>query len=95
MIHLVVVINFFSILREEESLLEERQNKEREEKERKRIEEKEEEGSPKLFKMAMIIREDLTLKLPFLHGNGKKDPEQHWFLCEAICSVKEDSWQPC
>ena len=24
------------------------------------------------------------IKLPIFNGNGLEDPEQHWFLCEAV-----------
>ena len=30
------------------------------------------------------------VKLPLFHGNKTKNPEQYWFLCEAICTVKQD-----
>lgn len=39
--------------------------------------------------MTTVIREDLTLKMPVFHINGKEDPEEHWFVCEAISSVKQ------
>ena len=29
------------------------------------------------------------VKLPLFHGNGIEDPEQYWFLCEAIWIVKK------
>jgi len=29
------------------------------------------------------------MKLPLFHGNGSEDPQQHWFLCEAIWRVKK------
>ena len=28
-------------------------------------------------------------KLPLFHGNGTEDPEQYWFLCEYVWSVKQ------
>ena len=28
------------------------------------------------------------VRLPTFNGNGTKDPEQHWFLCEAIWMVR-------
>ena len=28
-------------------------------------------------------------KLPLFHGNMTEDPEQHWFLCEAVQVVKQ------
>ena len=28
-------------------------------------------------------------KLPLFHGNGTEDPEQYWFLCEAVWNIKE------
>ena len=28
------------------------------------------------------------MKLPTFNGTGAKDPEQHWFLCEAISTIK-------
>ena len=29
------------------------------------------------------------VKLPFFHGNGTEDPEQYWFLYEAVWTVKQ------
>ena len=29
------------------------------------------------------------LKIPIFHGNGMEDMEQHWFVCEAIWSIKK------
>jgi len=29
------------------------------------------------------------MRLPLLHGNGSEDPQQHWFLCEAMWRVKK------
>ena len=29
------------------------------------------------------------VKIPLFQGNGTKDPEQYWFLCEAIWIVKQ------
>jgi len=29
------------------------------------------------------------MKLPLFHGNGSKDPQQHWFLCEVVWRVKQ------
>ena len=28
-------------------------------------------------------------KLPLFHGNGMDDPDQYWFLCEAVWTVRE------
>ena len=28
------------------------------------------------------------MKLPTFKGTGEKDPEQHWFLCEAMWTIK-------
>ena len=28
-------------------------------------------------------------KLPLFHGNGTDNPEQYWFLCEAVWTVKQ------
>ena len=28
------------------------------------------------------------IKLPIFNGNGLEDPEQHWFLCEVVCTVQ-------
>ena len=28
-------------------------------------------------------------KLPFFHGNKTDDPEQYWFLCEAVWTVRQ------
>jgi hypothetical protein len=28
------------------------------------------------------------MRLPTLRGDGSEDPEQHWFLCEAVWSIK-------
>ena len=27
-------------------------------------------------------------KLPIFRGTGLEDPEQHWFLCEAVWTIK-------
>ena len=27
------------------------------------------------------------IKLPIFNGNGMEDPEQHWFLCDAIWTI--------
>ena len=35
--------------------------------------------------MTTIVREDSTLKLLVFHGNGKEDPEQHWFVIFEFC----------
>ena len=32
---------------------------------------------------------DDNIKLPIFRGTGLKDPYQHWFLCEAVWSVKK------
>ena len=37
-------------------------------------------------KKAMAGRE---MKLPLFHGNGSEDPQQHWFLYEAVWRVKQ------
>ena len=29
------------------------------------------------------------MKLPMFHGNGTDDPEQYWFLCEAVWTAKQ------
>ena len=29
------------------------------------------------------------MKLPLYHGNGTDDPEQYWFLCEAVWIVRQ------
>ena len=29
------------------------------------------------------------MKLPVFYGNGSEDPQQHWFLCEAVWRVKQ------
>ena len=29
------------------------------------------------------------MKLPLFHGNGTDDPEQYWFLCEAVWNVRQ------
>jgi hypothetical protein len=36
-----------------------------------------------------MVNQDSTLSLPMFHGMGKYDAEQHWFMCEAIWSVKQ------
>ena len=28
------------------------------------------------------------MKLPAFKGTGVEDPEQHWFLCEAMWTIK-------
>jgi hypothetical protein len=28
------------------------------------------------------------MRLPTFKGDGSKDPEKHWFLCEAVWSIK-------
>jgi hypothetical protein len=53
------------------------------------LDEREKEGSTNLLKMTMIVRENLRLKLPIIHGNGKEDPKQHWFICELDWSIKK------
>jgi hypothetical protein len=35
-----------------------------------------------------MANQDSTLRLPTFHGMGRDDVEQHWFMCEAIWSVK-------
>jgi hypothetical protein len=35
-----------------------------------------------------MVNQDSTLRLPMFHEMGKDDVEQHWFMCEAIWSVK-------
>ena len=51
-------------------------------------EEKQKAEGMNLFKITTIMREDLMLKMPIFHENGKEDPQQHWFVCEAIWSAK-------
>ena len=29
------------------------------------------------------------MKLPTFKGTGEEDPEQHWFLCEAVWTIKQ------
>jgi hypothetical protein len=29
------------------------------------------------------------MRLPIFRGDGFEDPNQHWFLCEAIWSIKK------
>jgi hypothetical protein len=28
------------------------------------------------------------MRLPIFKGDGSQDPDQHWFLCEAIWNIK-------
>jgi hypothetical protein len=28
------------------------------------------------------------MRLPIFKGDGSKDPDQHWFLCEAVWNIK-------
>ena len=28
------------------------------------------------------------MRLPTFRGDGSKDPDQHWFLCEVVWSIK-------
>ena len=28
-------------------------------------------------------------KLPLFHGNATEDPQQYWFLCEAVWTIKQ------
>ena len=28
------------------------------------------------------------IRLPIFRGDGSEDPDQHWFLCEAIWNIK-------
>jgi len=35
------------------------------------------------------VMEGGEMKLPLFHGNGSEDPQQHWFLCEALWRVKQ------
>jgi hypothetical protein len=30
------------------------------------------------------------MRLPIFRGDGSEDPDQHWFLCEAIWNIKSD-----
>ena len=30
-----------------------------------------------------------NMKLPLFHGNETNDPEQYWFLCEAVWTVRQ------
>ena len=32
---------------------------------------------------------DDEVKLHLFHGNGTEDPEQYWFLCEAVWTVRQ------
>jgi len=29
------------------------------------------------------------MRLPIFRGDGYEDPEQHWFLCEVVWSIKK------
>ena len=29
------------------------------------------------------------MRLPIFRGDGSEDPDQHWFLCEDIWSIKQ------
>jgi hypothetical protein len=29
------------------------------------------------------------MRLPIFKGDGSEDPDQHWFLCEALWSIKQ------
>jgi hypothetical protein len=29
------------------------------------------------------------MRLPIFRGDGSEDPNQHWFLCEAVWSIKQ------
>ena len=29
------------------------------------------------------------MRLPIFIGDGSEDPDQHWFLCEVVCSIKQ------
>jgi hypothetical protein len=40
-----------------------------------------------------MVNQDSTLRLPMFHGRGKDDVEQHWFMCEAIWSVKRITYE--
>jgi hypothetical protein len=28
------------------------------------------------------------MRLPMFRGDGSEDHDQHWFLCEAVCNIK-------
>jgi hypothetical protein len=28
------------------------------------------------------------MRLPIFRGDGSEDPDQHWFLCEVVCNIK-------
>jgi hypothetical protein len=28
------------------------------------------------------------MRLPIFRGDGSKEPDQHWFLCESIWNIK-------
>jgi hypothetical protein len=28
------------------------------------------------------------MRLPIFRGDGSKDPDQHWFLCESVWNIK-------
>ena len=78
--------------REEDSVLEERKKKQREAGETmsqvSQEENKKVEGA-NLFKMTIVMGEYSTLKMPVFHGYGKEDPKQHWFVSEAVWSIKQ------
>jgi hypothetical protein len=29
------------------------------------------------------------MRLPIFRGDGSKDPDQHWFLCESVWSINQ------
>jgi hypothetical protein len=29
------------------------------------------------------------MRLPIFRGDGSEDPDQHWFLCEVVWSIKK------
>ena len=33
------------------------------------------------------------IKLPIFNGNGLEDPEQHWFLCEVVWTVRQVQYE--
>ena len=37
--------------------------------------------------LATNTMDGADIKLPIFNGNGLEDPEQHWFLCEAMWTV--------
>ena len=44
-------------------------------------------GSTNTGRRTRMVEDDV--KLPLFHGNGIEDPEQYWFLYEAVWTVKQ------